>query len=67
MQISIYSKKIIIKYTGLSPYLVIFSKIFYLTYKNFLRSNPHSLATTNGISVDFFLPLVTKMFQFTKF
>ena len=42
-----------ISFTGLSPSLVNLSRLFYYTYKVF-RANPRSLATTYGISIDFF-------------
>ena len=42
-----------ISYTGLSPSVVVLSKTFYYDYINFW-ANPISLATTLGISVDFF-------------
>ena len=39
--------------TGLSPSMVSFSKLFRLAYHCYWP-NPFSLATTNGISIDFF-------------
>ena len=40
-------------FTGLSPSVVSFSKLFKLSYKRYWPS-PLSLATTNGVSIDFF-------------
>ena len=45
--------KISITSTGLSPSMVSFSKLFKLSYKRYWPS-PLSLATTNGVSIDFF-------------
>ena len=42
-----------ISFTGLSPSSVNLSRLFYYPYKVF-RANPRSLATTYGISIDFF-------------
>lgn len=42
-----------ISFTGLSPSTVNLSRLFYYLYKVF-RANPRSLATTYGISIDFF-------------
>jgi hypothetical protein len=42
-----------ISHTGLSPCIVILSRIFCYLYKCF-RAGPRSLAATKGISVDFF-------------
>ena len=44
---------IYISFTGLSPSMVILSRIFYYIYKRF-RANPRSLATTCGITIVFF-------------
>ena len=53
-RVPLYSKKLIsITSKGLSPAVVSFSKLFKLTYK-FYWPNPLSLATTNGVSIDFF-------------
>ena len=40
-------------YTGLSPSMVSFSKLFKFFHQNYWPI-PFSLATTNGISIDFF-------------
>ena len=53
-RVPLYSRKFIsITSKGLSPAVVSFSKLFKLTYK-FYWPNPLSLATTNGVSIDFF-------------
>ena len=53
-RVPLYSRKFIsVTSKGLSPALVSFSKLFKLTYK-FYWPNPLSLATTNGVSIDFF-------------
>ena len=53
-RVPLYSRKFIsITSKGLSPAVVSFSKLFKLTYK-FYWPIPLSLATTNGISIDFF-------------
>ena len=53
-RVPLYSRiPINITYTGLSPSLVSFSKLFKFFYQN-CWPNPVSLATTNGISIDFF-------------
>ena len=53
-RVPLYSRKFIsVTSKGLSPALVSFSKLFKLTYK-FYWPIPLSLATTNGVSIDFF-------------
>ena len=53
-RVPLYSRKLlIITPTGLSPSVVSFSKLFKFFYQN-CWPNPVSLATTNGISIDFF-------------
>ena len=53
-RVPLYSRKFIsVTPKGLSPALVSFSKLFKLTYK-FYWPIPLSLATTNGVSIDFF-------------
>ena len=53
-RVPLYSRIILnITHTGLSPSLVSFSKLFKFFYQN-CWPNPVSLATTNGISIDFF-------------
>ena len=53
-RVPLYSRKFIsVTSKGLSPAVVSFSKLFKLTYK-FYWPVPLSLATTNGVSIDFF-------------
>ena len=53
-RVPLYSRKFIsVTSKGLSPALVSFSKLFKLTCK-FYWPIPLSLATTNGVSIDFF-------------
>ena len=53
-RVPLYSRKILsITSTGLSPSVVSFSKLFKLS-QHFCWPIPLSLATTNGISIDFF-------------
>ena len=53
-RVPLYSRKFIsVTSKGLSPAVVSFSKLFKLTYKRYWPIPP-SLATTNGISIDFF-------------
>ena len=53
-RVPLYSRKLIsITSKGLSPALVSFSKLFKLTYQLYWPV-PLSLATTNGVSIDFF-------------
>ena len=53
-RVPLYSRILInITFTGLSPSVVSFSKLFKFFYQN-CWPNPVSLATTNGISIDFF-------------
>ena len=53
-RVPLYSRVLInITFTGLSPSVVSFSKLFKFFYQNCWPS-PVSLATTNGISIDFF-------------
>ena len=53
-RVPLYSRKLIsITSKGLSPALVSFSKLFKLTYQ-LCWPIPLSLATTNGVSIDFF-------------
>ena len=53
-RVPLYSRNLLnITHTGLSPSVVSFSKLFKFFYYNYWP-NPFSLATTNGISIDFF-------------
>ena len=53
-RVPLYSRKFIsVTSKGLSPALVSFSKLFKLSKTNYWPS-PLSLATTNGVSIDFF-------------
>ena len=53
-RVPLYSRKFIsVTSKGLSPAVVSFSKLFKLTYKRYWPIPP-SLATTNGVSIDFF-------------
>ena len=53
-RVPLYSRNLLnITHTGLSPSVVSFSKLFKLSYYCYWPS-PLSLATTNGISIDFF-------------
>ena len=53
-RVPLYSRKFIsVTSKGLSPAVVSFSKLFKLTYKCSWPIPP-SLATTNGVSIDFF-------------
>ena len=53
-RVPLYSRILInITHTGLSPSMVSFSKLFKFFYQNYWPI-PLSLATTNGISIDFF-------------
>ena len=53
-RVPLYSRNLLnITYTGLSPSMVSFSKLFKFFHQNYWPI-PFSLATTNGISIDFF-------------
>ena len=53
-RVPLYSRILMnITFTGLSPSVVSISKLFKFFYQNYWP-NPLSLATTNGISIDFF-------------
>ena len=53
-RVPLYSRNLLnITYTGLSPSMVSFSKLFRLSQHCYWPI-PRSLATTNGISIDFF-------------
>ena len=53
-RVPLYSRILLnITHTGLSPSMVSISKLFKLFQQNYWPS-PRSLATTNGISIDFF-------------
>jgi len=58
---------LVLSCTGLSPAMARLSRLFHWDLRNYEHwAVPLSLATTNGISVDF-IPPVTEMFQFTGF
>ena len=53
-RVPLYSRKLIsVTSKGLSPAVVSLSRLFKLTYQ-LCWPNPLSLATTNGVSIDFF-------------
>ena len=61
-----------LRYTGLSPSMTIFSNIFYLILSFFAQfnkklANPRSLATTCGVSVDFFFLKLLRCFSLLGF